>query len=125
MSILNNQVILIGNVGKDPDIKYNANGTVCANLVLATSDGYKDKSGQWIDKTTWHNITCWGALAQRVEKHIQKGTNIIIHGRLATDTWTDSTGQKKYKTYVQMNEFITNRGAKQVENDSDNDLTQM
>ncbi len=125
MSTLSNIVILIGNVGKDPEIKYNANGTVVASLVLATNDGYKDRSGTWVDKTTWHNITCWGTLAQRVEKFIQKGTNITIHGRLAVDTWTDSSGQKKYKTYVQMSEFITNRGAKQVDNDSYNELTQM
>jgi single-strand DNA-binding protein len=125
MSTVNNFVILIGNVGKDPEIKYNDNGSVSANLVLATNDGYKDRSGNWVDKTTWHNLTCWGTLAKRVEKFIQKGTNITIHGRLAVDTWTDSAGQKKYKTYVQMSEFITNRGAKPVENNSDDELTQM
>lgn len=125
MSTVNNFVILIGNVGKDPEIKYNDNGSVVASLVLATNDGYKDKSGQWVDKTTWHNLTCWGPLAKRVEKFIQKGTNITIRGQLAVDSWTDNTGQKKYKSYVQMSEFITNRGAKAVENDSDNELTQM
>ncbi len=125
MSILSNLVILVGNVGKDPEIKYNDNGSVVASLVLATNDGYKDKSGQWVDKTTWHNVICWGALAKRVEKFIQKGTNITIHGRLAVDTWTDNSGQKKYKNYVQMSEFITNRGQKEVENDSYNELTQM
>jgi len=125
MSTLSNLVILIGNVGKDPEIKYNDNGSVVASLVLATNDGYKDKSGQWVDKTTWHNITCWGTLAKRVEKFIQKGTNITIHGRLAVDTWTDNSGQKKYKTYVQMSEFVTNRGQRAVENDSNNELTDM
>jgi len=125
MSTLSNLVILIGNVGKDPEIKYNDNGSVVASLVLATNDGYKDKSGQWVDKTTWHNITCWGTLAQRVEKFIQKGTNITVHGRLAVDTWTDNSGQKKYKNYVQMSEFVTNRGAKQVEKDSCDDLSRL
>jgi len=125
MSTLSNLVILIGNVGKDPEIKYNDNGSVVASLVLATNDGYKDRSGTWVDKTTWHNVICWGALAKRVEKFIQKGTNITIHGRLAVDTWTDNSGQKKYKNYVQMSEFITNRGQKEVENDSYNELTQM
>ena len=98
MSILSNLVILVGNVGKDPEIKYNDNGSVVASLVLATNDGYKDKSGQWVDKTTWHNVICWGALAKRVEKFIQKGTNITIHGRLAVDTWTETPGRRSTRT---------------------------
>ena len=119
MGILNNFVLLIGNVGKDPEIKYNDNGTIVANFVMATNDGYKDRSGNWIDKTTWHNITCWGNLARKVEKFIQKGTNVTIHGHLFVDSWTDpNTDQKKYRSYVQMHEFITNRGARPpVEND--------
>jgi len=125
MSTLSNLVMLSGNVGKDPEVTYNANGSVIANIVLATNDGYKDRSGQWVDKTTWHNLTCWGELAKRVEKFIQKGTNISIFGRLAVETWTDNSGQKRYKTYVQINEFRTNRGAKPVENDSYDEMTQM
>jgi len=115
---MNNTVQLMGNVGKDTEVKYNPNGTVVANFVIATNDGYKNSSGQWIDRTTWHNIECWGELAKRVEKFIQKGTNLTIRGRLAVDSWEDKEGNKHYKTYVQMKEFVTHKGAKTSEKGS-------
>jgi len=115
--------MLTGNVGKDPEVTYNANGTVIATMVLATNDGYRDRSGQWVDRTTWHNLSCWGELAKRVEKHIQKGTNISVHGRIAVDTWIDNEGKKHYKTYVQINEFRTNRNGKMTDQDFNNELT--
>jgi len=125
MSRLNNRVMLTGNVGKDPEVTYNANNTVVAKMVLATNDGYKDRSGQWNDKTTWHNLSCWGELAKRAERLIQKGTNISLDGKLAVDIWTDNNGEKHYFTYVLVDEFRVNTGGKKQEYDAYNEITDL
>jgi single-strand DNA-binding protein len=105
MSNLNNYVRLKGNVGKDPEVKYNGNGTVVADFSMATTESWKDRNGEWKDKTTWHNINCWGDLAKKVEALITKGQRIEIEGKLANDSWEDKEGKKHYKTYVAMQCF--------------------
>lgn len=119
MSLINNEVRLTGNVGKDPEVTYNPNGSVVATFSMATNDSYKDKAGVWKERTTWHNLTCWGDIAKRVERFVQKGTNVSIVGKLAVDSWDDKEGKKHYKTYVQIEEFRTNTGGKTRQDDND------
>ena len=122
MSTLRNSVRLSGHVGKDPDIKYLPTGAVVANFSLATQDDFKDRNGTWTKRTNWHNITCWGELAKRVETHVHKGSNISIDGKLFTESWTDNDNQKRQKVYIQMSEFLTHNGPRKQD---DNDLSQM
>ena len=81
-----NRVMLIGNLGADPEIKHLESGTSVANFSLATSESYKDKSGEWQDKTEWHNIVAWGKAADRTEK-LKKGQRIYLEGKLTTESW--------------------------------------
>ncbi|MBP5676519.1 MAG: single-stranded DNA-binding protein [Bacteroidales bacterium] len=102
-----NKVMLIGNVGKDPDIRYlesnpqnpGANPKV-ATFPLATSERYRDRSGDVRENTEWHNIVAWRNNADVAEKYIRKGTQLFIEGRLRTRQWTDQTGNKRYTTEV-------------------------
>jgi len=88
--------MLIGNVGKDPDIRHLENDAVVANFTLATTERYRDKSGNWQEQTEWHNIVCWRALAERVEKYVKKGTQLFVEGRIRTREWVDQSEQKRY-----------------------------
>src|SRR5437016_7842637 len=102
-----NKVILVGNLGKDPEVKYTPSGTPVAKFSLATNEGYKDKSGQWQDRTEWHNIVAWQRLAEIVGEYVKKGSKVYIEGRLQTSSWDDKeTGQKKYKTEIIANELV-------------------
>ena len=102
-----NKVMLIGNVGKDPDVRYlesnpsnpGANAKV-ASFPLATSERYRDRSGELRENTEWHNIVVWRGNADVVEKYVRKGTQLYIEGRLRTRQWTDQTGNKRYTTEV-------------------------
>jgi single stranded DNA-binding protein (ssb) len=89
-----NKVLLIGNVGKDPDIRHLENGAVVASFSLATTERFKDKTGAVQDQTEWHNIVCWRNLAEIVEKYVTKGSQVYIEGKIRTRSWTDQTGQK-------------------------------
>ncbi|MDR2131118.1 MAG: single-stranded DNA-binding protein [Odoribacteraceae bacterium] len=84
-----NKVILIGNVGADPTIRYLEGGTPVANLRLATTEIYKNKTGDRIEQTEWHNIVLWRVLAQVVESHVKKGTQLYIEGKLRNRSWED------------------------------------
>ena len=102
-----NKVILIGNLGKDPEIKYTPSGTAVAKFSLATNENYKDKSGQWQERTEWHNIVAWQRLAEIVGEYVKKGSKLYIEGRLQTSSWDDKeTGQKKYKTEIVANDLV-------------------
>jgi len=102
-----NKVMLIGNVGKDPDVRYlesnpsnpGANAKV-ASFPLATSERYRDRSGELRENTEWHNIVVWRGNADVVEKYVRKGTQLYVEGRLRTRQWTDQTGNKRYTTEV-------------------------
>jgi single-strand DNA-binding protein len=92
-----NKVILIGNLGKDPDIMTFDNGVKRANVTVATTESYKDKEGNWVEQTEWHNVVLWRWLAER---NLVKGDMVYIEGKLKTRTWDDKDGAKHYITEV-------------------------
>ena len=95
-----NKVILIGNVGADPEVRYLEGGTAVANLRLATTERYKNKNGENVDQTEWHNIVLWRRLAEVVEKYVRKGSRLYIEGRIRTRSWDDQNGNKRYTTEI-------------------------
>lgn len=97
-----NKVILLGNVGKDPEVRYVEQGVAVANFSLATTErGYKTQSGVTVpEKTEWHNIVAWRGLAQVVERYVRKGTSLYIEGHLRTRTWTDQNGVTRQITEI-------------------------
>ena len=102
-----NKVILIGNLGKDPEVKYTPSGTAIAKFSLATNERYKDKAGEWQDRTEWHNIVAWQRLAEIAGEYLKKGRSVYIEGRIQTRSWDDKTsGQKKYMTEIVANDLV-------------------
>ena len=102
-----NKVILIGNLGKDPEVKYTQAGMPVAKFSLATNERFKDKDGQWQDRTEWHNIVAFQRLAEIVGEYLKKGGKCFIEGSLRTSSWDDKeTGQKKYKTEIIANDLV-------------------
>jgi len=102
-----NKVILIGNLGKDPEVKYTPSGTPVAKLTLATNERYKDKDGQWQDRTEWHNVVLWQRLAEIAGEYLKKGGKVYIEGRLQTRSWDDKqTNQKRYMTEVVASDLV-------------------
>lgn len=95
-----NKVILVGNLGSDPETKTIESGAKVANFSIATSERYKDKNGNQVDKTEWHNIVMWRGLADIAEKYLKKGAQVFIEGKLRTRTWDDQNGNKRYTTEV-------------------------
>ncbi len=95
-----NKVMLIGNVGKDPEVRHLEGGSVVARLSLATTERYRDKSGEMQEQTEWHNIVCWRSLAERCEKYVKKGSQLFIEGRLRSRSWEDKSGQMKYTVEI-------------------------
>jgi single-strand DNA-binding protein len=101
-----NKVILLGNLGKDPEVKYTPSGMAVANFSLATSSSVKDKDGNWQDKTEWHNIKAFGRTAEIAGEYLKKGRTVYLEGRIHYDSWDDKeTGQKKYMTQILVNEL--------------------
>jgi len=88
-----NKVILVGNLGKDPEIRHLENGTAVANFTIATSESYKDKGGNRVDQTEWHNIVVWRKLAEIAESYLKKGSQIYLEGKLRTRSWEDQQGR--------------------------------
>jgi single-strand DNA-binding protein len=102
-----NKVILLGNVGKDPEVKFLPSGSAVANFTLATSERFKDKGGEWQDRTEWHNLTAYQRLAEIVRDYVKKGSKLYIEGRIQTRSWDDqASGQKKYRTEIIVNEMV-------------------
>ena len=95
-----NKVILVGNLGKDPEVRHLEGGAVVANFPLATTESYKDKAGQRNEQTEWHNIVVWRGLAEIAEKYLKKGMTIYIEGKLRTRSWDDKEGHKRYTTEI-------------------------
>lgn len=95
-----NRVILVGNLGKDPEVRSLENGTKVASFPLATSESYTDKNGEKQTKTEWHNIVVWRGLADVVDKYVKKGNQIYVEGKLRTRSWEDKEGNKRYTTEV-------------------------
>lgn len=108
-----NKVILLGNLGKDPELKATNTGTPVARFSMATSERWKDKnSGEMQEKTEWHNIVCWSRLAETASKYLTKGSSVYIEGRLQTRSWDDKEGKKHYSTEVVANEMVMVGGAR-------------
>lgn len=98
-----NKVILVGNVGQDPEVRYTGdavNGAKVATIRIATSERYKDRSGNLQEHTEWHSVVLWRNQADIVEKYVKKGSQIYVEGRLRTRSWEDQTGNKRYITEV-------------------------
>jgi len=102
-----NKVTLLGNVGKDPEIRSTPGGTMVAAFSLATTDRQKDAQGNWQDRTEWHSLVAFTRTAEIVRDYVKKGSKLYIEGTLRTNSWDDKTsGQKRYKTEIIVNELI-------------------
>ena len=101
-----NKVILIGNLGKDPEVRYMPNGNAVANVTLATSESWKDKNtGETQERTEWHRVVFFRKLAEIVGEYVKKGSKIYVEGRLQTRKWQDQSGQDRYTTEIVANEM--------------------
>lgn len=100
-----NKVILVGNVGKDPEIKTVGNGSKVASFPLATSESYKNQSGERVTNTEWHNVNVWRGLADIAERFVKKGTALYVEGKIKTRSYDDKDGNKRYVTNIECNEF--------------------
>jgi len=101
-----NKVILIGNLGRDPEIRSTQDGTKIANLSLATSESWKDKNtGERREKSEWHRVVIFGPLAEIAEKYLRKGSKVYVEGQIQTRKWTDQSGQDKYTTEIVLQRY--------------------
>src|SRR5947209_2020886 len=101
-----NKVFLLGNVGKDPEIRATQGGMTIASFTLATADRQKDQQGNWADKTEWHNLVAFSRTAEIVRDYVKKGTQIFVEGKIQTRSWDDKeSGQKRYRTEILVNEL--------------------
>ncbi len=95
-----NKVILVGNLGKDPEVRYMPSGEAIANITVATTDSWKDKQGEKQERTEWHRVSFFGKLAEIVGQYLKKGSQIYVEGRLQTRKWQDKEGQDRYTTEI-------------------------
>ncbi|MEC8853665.1 MAG: single-stranded DNA-binding protein [Bacteroidota bacterium] len=95
-----NKVILIGNLGKDPEVRYLDSGVAVANFSLATTENYKNKEGERVSQTEWHNIVLWRGLAEVAEKWLKKGSSVYIEGKIRHRKWEDKEGNTRYTTEI-------------------------
>jgi single-strand DNA-binding protein len=115
-----NKAFLLGNVGKDPEIRSTAGGMIVASFSLATADRQKDGSGNWSDKTEWHHLVAFNRTAEVVRDYVKKGTQLFIEGKIQTRSWDDKeSGQKKYRTEILVNE-LTLLGGRQSDGSNGN-----
>ena len=101
-----NKVLLIGNLGRDPEIRHTPSGTPVANFTLATSDSFTDRSGNRQDRTEWHRIVVWNKLAEICSQYLRKGSQVFLEGRLQTRQWEDQQGQRRSTTEVVANNMV-------------------
>lgn len=100
-----NRVMLIGNLGQDPDVRYSANGNAIANVSIATAEGKKDQNGDWQDHTEWHKLIFFGKTAEVAKDYLRKGSKIYIEGRLQTRSW-EKDGIKRYTTEIVVSQLL-------------------
>src|SRR5512135_2466558 len=100
-----NKVILIGNLGKDPEVRYMPSGDAITNITLATTDSWKDKNGAKQEKTEWHRVAFFGRLAEIAGEYLKKGSQVYVEGRLQTRKWQNKEGQDQYTTEIVANEM--------------------
>lgn len=97
-----NKVILIGNLGKDPEVRYLENGSVVANMPIATTETYKDRNGNKVESTEWHDLEMWDGLAKIAEQYLNKGKTIYVEGKIKSDTWQDDQGMTRKKIRIRV-----------------------
>lgn len=100
-----NKVTLIGRLGQDPEVRSFNEKNQIAKFSLATNEAYKDKGGQWVENTEWHNIVLWGSLAERAEKQLKKGHLVYLDGKLSTNKWKDKNNDFQSRTEVRVTSF--------------------
>lgn len=107
-----NQVTLIGNLGRDVEVRETSNGTSVGNMSLATTRKYKNKDDEWVDETEWHRVTLWGRDAENAAKYLSKGRQVCIQGRLQTRSYEDKDGNTKYSTEIvcETMKFLAGKG---------------
>lgn len=115
-----NKVILLGNLGADPEVRTTPQGQLVATVSLATSESFKDASGSRRERTEWHRVVLWGKLAELAQRYLQKGRKVYIEGRITTRSWDDQqTGQKRYSTEIVASEMqFVDRGEDQGERET-------
>ncbi|MBI4161586.1 MAG: single-stranded DNA-binding protein [Acidobacteria bacterium] len=101
-----NKVILIGNLGRDPEVRHTQNGTLVANFPMATTEGWTGKDGQKQERTEWHRIVVWGKQAEVCGQYLTKGRQVFVEGSLQTRSWEDRDGNKRYTTEVRANRVL-------------------
>lgn len=101
-----NKVILVGNIGRDCELRYTQGGSAVATLNLATTDSWKDRSGQRQEKTEWHKVVLWGTAAEKLSEYLKKGKQIYVEGRLQTRQWDDKDGNKRYTTEIKSDNIV-------------------
>lgn len=108
-----NKVILIGNLGKDPELRYTPGGQPVATFSLATTERWNDKNGQRQDRTEWHTVVAWGKLGELANQYLKKGKSAYVEGKITTRSWDDKDGNKKYKTEIVASQiqFLSATGA--------------
>lgn len=106
MYALRNKVQLIGNLGNAPEIKVTESGKKLAKFSMATNEDYRNAKGEKVRETQWHNLVAWGKVAELAEKYLNKGSEIVVEGKLINRTYEDKKGVKKYITEVQVNELL-------------------
>lgn len=121
-----NKVILIGNLGKDPEVRYLDSGVAVANLSLATSENYKNKEGERVTQTEWHDVVLWRGLAEVAEKYLKKGSSVYVEGKLRTNKWVDKDENTRYKTEILADKLTmlgkSNSQESSIENSTEDDL---
>lgn len=115
-----NKVILVGNLGKDPEVKYFDSGAAKASFPLATSESYTTKAGERVDNTEWHNIVLWRGLAEVAEKYLKKGNSIYLEGKIRNRSWEDQDGNKKYITEIEGSNLVMLGGRPEGGNNTGN-----
>jgi len=110
-----NKVILVGNLGQDPEVRYMPNGNAVANITVATSESWKDQQGQMQERTEWHRVVLFRRLAEIAGEYLRKGSKVYLEGKLQTRKWQDQSGQDRYTTEIVANEMqmLDSRGAGQ------------
>ena len=108
-----NKAILVGNLGRDPELRYTQNGQAVVNFTLATSETWNDKSGERVERTEWHRIVVWGKTGEMCAQYLSKGRTVYVEGRIQTREWEDKEGNKRYTTEINANtvNFIGPRGS--------------
>lgn len=116
-----NKVILVGNLGRDPEIRSTQNGDKVANLSIATSERWRDRDNQIQERTEWHRVVIFGRVAEIAERYLKKGSKVLVEGKLQTRRWTDNAGQERYTTEVVLSGFGENLTMLDRPSDRDNE----